>query len=192
MDSESIGDLSKLIVQSVKALSKTSGVTDKNREDAFKFMNSIISLGFKFPGNLLKTVYEIVIGVNMDENLHEFIIEYAVDTLSKLIELDWTPITDSNDRRIFLAFIDRLKYFIRNCDKYSKSLIESFLKVMFKLVYLLDYDSLGIIFPFLSVITIKWLILVIPSANGMMQSYLTQIWQVSLTKVFGDGSSLVK
>lgn len=62
---------------------------------------------------------------------------------------------------------------------------------MYKLAYLLDYDALGIVFPFLSVITIKWLILVIPSANGTMQSYLTQIWQISLIKVFGDSSSLV-
>ena len=93
MESESITDLSKIIVQSIKALAKTSGVSDKNREDAFKFLNSVVMLGFKFPGSLLKTVYEIVIGVNMNENLSEFIIEYELNWIcsrdSKQIDRAW-------------------------------------------------------------------------------------------------------
>ena len=63
-----------MIVTSVKTLAQKEGVPDKNREDAFKFLNSIMSMGFRFPENLLKSLYEIIVGVNMSESLPEFIV----------------------------------------------------------------------------------------------------------------------
>jgi len=96
------------------------------------------------------------------------------------------------DKGILLTFIDRFKHYVRNCDKYSKDLIEEFLKIMFKLSSLLDYDGLGTIFPFLSVTAVKALIYVLPGVNGMIQTYLTRIWQFSCLKVIGDNSFYVQ
>lgn len=91
-----------------------------------------------------------------------------------------------------LAYIDRFKHFMRNWEKYSKDLLENFLKVTFKLVTLLDYEGVGSVFPFLSVITVKALIFLLPAVNGMIQTHLTQIWQMSCLKVLGDNSFLMK
>lgn len=114
MEARSGEDMAKFIVQSVKTLAKTDGVADKNREDSFKFINYIISLGFKFPDNLLRSLYEIIIGVNMDEKLPEFIILEAIKTLNKLTEINYQFITDKKDKKILLAYVDRFKYFMRN------------------------------------------------------------------------------
>ena len=181
-----------MIISSVKTLSQREGPSDKNREQSFKFLNSIMAIGFKFPENLLKSIYEISIGVNMSEALPEFIILTSTQTLNRLIDVNPKFIIHKEHKKILLAFIDRFKYFIRNWEKYSKDIIEEFLKVMLKLSSLLDYDGIGTIFPFLSVTTVKALIYIIPGVNGMIQTYLMKIWQIACLKVLGDKSFFVQ
>ena len=128
----------------------------------------------------------------MSESLPEFIVLQSSQTLNRIIDINAKYMISKGDKGILLTFIDRFKHYVRNCDTYSKDLIEEFLKIMFKLSSLLDYDGLGTIFPFLSVTAVKALIYVLPGVNGMIQTYLTRIWQFSCLKVIGDNSFYVQ
>lgn len=190
---ENVNKYSSLIIQSVKTLAKPDGVPDKAREEAFKFLNSIIVMKFRFPDNLMRSLHEIIIGVNMNEKFSEFILLKAVDTLDKLVTLDPKTISDKQERKFMLAYVDRFKHFIRNFEKYSKSLIEAFLRLMLRIVTVLDQEGVGTIYPFLSVTTVKALNYILsPTVPGMLQTYMIQIWQMACLKVLGDHTIFVK
>ncbi|CAI2383733.1 unnamed protein product [Moneuplotes crassus] len=188
MEIRNVNDMSKFIIESVKTLSQKEGVSDKQREDALKFLNGIMKVGFKFPENLLKSMFEILIAHNLSETRPEFIILASAKTFNRLIDEGPKLITQKEDKRILLAFVEKFKHYVRNCEKYSKDVIEEFLKIMLKVISLLDYDGAGTIFPLISVTAVKTLIYVIPGVNGMIQSYLLRIWQIACLKVIGDSS----
>ena len=142
MEEQSAEDMSKLIIMSVKTLAKTEGVDDKSREKAFKFIISIADLKFKFPSKLHKSLFEIIIGVNMDAKLPEFIIKYAIITLEKLIMCSSDIVCDPTNRPLLFAFTDKFKFYVRNCKNYSKDVIEKYLNVMFRIVNTLDYEGI--------------------------------------------------